>query len=73
MEDTVTEDLKTQESEEQKQKQKQVHGILTIIKPCNHVLSLSFLICCHHGSWRSSEGYRAQHSQHGTPRKGVIP
>ncbi|XP_024587193.1 glutamate dehydrogenase 1, mitochondrial [Neophocaena asiaeorientalis asiaeorientalis] len=42
VEDKLVEDLKTRESEEQKRNR--VRGILRIIKPCNHVLSLSFPI-----------------------------
>lgn len=42
VEDKLVEDLKTRETEEQKRNR--VRGILRIIKPCNHVLSLSFPI-----------------------------
>lgn len=68
VEDKLVEDLRTRESEEQKRKR--VRGILRIIKPCNHVLSLSFPIRRDDGSWEVIEGYRAQHSQHRTPCKG---
>lgn len=68
VEDKLVEDLKTRESEEQKRNR--VRGILRIIKPCNHVLSLSFPIRRDNGSWEVIEGYRAQHSQHRTPCKG---
>ncbi|XP_036283327.1 glutamate dehydrogenase 1, mitochondrial [Pipistrellus kuhlii] len=70
VEDKLVEDLKTQESEEQKRKR--VRGILHIIKPCNHVLSLAFPIQRDNGSWEMIQGYRAQHSQHRTPCKGGI-
>ncbi|KAF6108922.1 glutamate dehydrogenase 1 [Phyllostomus discolor] len=70
VEDKLVEDLKTRESEEQKRNR--VRGILQIIKPCNHVLSLSFPIRRDNGSWEVIEGYRAQHSQHRTPCKGGI-
>lgn len=70
VEDKLVEDLKTRESEEQKRNR--VRGILRIIKPCNHVLSLSFPIRRDDGSWEVIEGYRAQHSQHRTPCKGGI-
>lgn len=70
VEDKLVEDLKTRESEEQKRNR--VRGILRIIKPCNHVLSLSFPIRRDNGSWEVIEGYRAQHSQHRTPCKGGI-
>ncbi|XP_037353568.1 glutamate dehydrogenase 1, mitochondrial-like [Talpa occidentalis] len=68
VEDKLVEDLKTRESEDQKRNR--VRGILRIIKPCNHVLSLSFPIRRDDGSWEVIEGYRAQHSQHRTPCKG---
>ena len=71
MEDKLVEDLKTQETEEQKQNL--VHGILHFIKPCHHVLSLSFHIRHDDSSWEVIEGYWAQHSQHRTPCKGGEP
>uniref|UniRef100_A0A3P8SMC8 Glutamate dehydrogenase 1, mitochondrial n=2 Tax=Amphiprion TaxID=80969 RepID=A0A3P8SMC8_AMPPE len=70
VEDKLVEDLKTRESPEQKRKR--VLGILRIIKPCNHVLSVSFPIKRDSGEWEVIEGYRAQHSQHRTPCKGGI-
>uniref|UniRef100_A0A2K5VI20 Glutamate dehydrogenase n=1 Tax=Macaca fascicularis TaxID=9541 RepID=A0A2K5VI20_MACFA len=70
VEDKLVEDLRTRESEEQKRNR--VRGILRIIKPCNHVLSLSFPIRRDDGSWEVIEGYRAQHSQHRTPCKEGI-
>lgn len=68
VEDKLVEGLKTRESPEQRQKR--VRGILRIIKPCNHVLSVSFPIKKDNGEWEVIEGYRAQHSQHRTPCKG---
>lgn len=68
VEDKLVEGLKTRESPEQKKKR--VRGILRIIKPCNHVLSVSFPIKKDNGEWEVIEGYRAQHSQHRTPCKG---
>lgn len=68
VEDKLVEDLKTRESPEQKRNR--VRGILRIIKPCNHVLSVSFPIRRDSGEWEVVEGYRAQHSQHRTPCKG---
>ncbi|XP_012892114.1 PREDICTED: glutamate dehydrogenase 1, mitochondrial [Dipodomys ordii] len=70
VEDKLVEDLRTRDSEEQKRNR--VRGILRIIKPCNHVLSVSFPIRRDDGSWEVIEGYRAQHSQHRTPCKGGI-
>lgn len=69
MEGKMLEDLKTQESKEQKQNW--VHSILWI-KPCNHVLSLFFSIQHYKGFWEVIEGYLAQHSQHHPPCKGSI-
>lgn len=71
VEDKLVEGLKTRESPEQKRKR--VRGILRIIKPCNHVLSVSFPIKKDNGEWEVIEGYRAQHSQHRTPCKGGEP
>jgi glutamate dehydrogenase (NAD(P)+) len=68
VEDKLIEDLKTRETPEQKRNR--VRGILRIIKPCNHVLSVSFPIKRDNGEWEVVEGYRAQHSQHRTPCKG---
>uniref|UniRef100_A0A8C4Z750 Glutamate dehydrogenase n=1 Tax=Gadus morhua TaxID=8049 RepID=A0A8C4Z750_GADMO len=71
VEDKLIEDLKTRETPEQKRNR--VRGILRIIKPCNHVLSVSFPIKRDNGEWEVVEGYRAQHSQHRTPCKGDVP
>ncbi|XP_070304321.1 glutamate dehydrogenase, mitochondrial [Salvelinus sp. IW2-2015] len=68
VQDKLVEDLKSKETPEQKMKR--VKGILRIIKPCNHVLSVSFPIKRDNGEWEVVEGYRAQHSQHRTPCKG---
>lgn len=70
VEDKLVHDLKTRETPEQKRHR--VRGILKIIKPCNHVLSVSFPIKRDNGEWEMIEGYRAQHSQHRTPCKGGI-
>lgn len=68
VEDKLVEGLRTRESPEEKRHR--VRGILRIIKPCNHVLSVSFPIKRDNGEWEVVEGYRAQHSQHRTPCKG---
>ncbi|XP_017289169.1 glutamate dehydrogenase, mitochondrial [Kryptolebias marmoratus] len=70
VEDKLVEDLKTRESPEQRRTR--VQGILRMIKPCSHVLSVSFPIRRDSGEWEVIEGYRAQHSQHRTPCKGGI-
>uniref|UniRef100_UPI00358FE109 glutamate dehydrogenase, mitochondrial-like isoform X2 n=1 Tax=Myxine glutinosa TaxID=7769 RepID=UPI00358FE109 len=68
--DSLVESLKTRESLEDKTKR--VRGILRIIKPCNHVLSVSFPVKLDNGEWEVVQAYRAQHSQHRTPCKGGI-
>ena len=70
MEEKLVEDLKTRETKEQKQNR--VRGIPQIIKPCNHVLSLSFPIWHNNGFLEVSEDYWAQYSQYQTPYKGGI-
>ncbi|CAN9512061.1 unnamed protein product [Ophioblennius macclurei] len=70
VENRLIEGLRTRESPEQKKNR--VRGILRIIKPCNHVLSMAFPIKRDSGEWEVVEGYRAQHSQHRTPCKGGI-
>jgi len=70
VEDQLVEDLRTRESAEQRRNR--VRGILRIIKPCNHVLSVAFPIKRDNGEWEVIEAYRAQHSQHRTPCKGGI-
>uniref|UniRef100_A0A8C7WE83 Glutamate dehydrogenase n=1 Tax=Oncorhynchus mykiss TaxID=8022 RepID=A0A8C7WE83_ONCMY len=70
VEDKLVEDLKNKETPVQKRHR--VRGILKIIKPCNHILSVSFPIKRDDGEWEVIEGYRAQHSQHRTPCKGGI-
>uniref|UniRef100_G1QEL6 Glutamate dehydrogenase 1, mitochondrial n=1 Tax=Myotis lucifugus TaxID=59463 RepID=G1QEL6_MYOLU len=67
MEDKLVEDLKTLKGEEE---QKRVSGIMRIIKPCNHVLSLSFPIWRQDSSWEVTQGYQVQHRQHRTPCQG---
>ncbi|XP_029433390.1 glutamate dehydrogenase, mitochondrial-like [Rhinatrema bivittatum] len=70
VEDKLVESLRSHETEEQKRHR--VRGILHIIKPCNHVLSVNFPLKKDNGEWEVIEGYRAQHSQHRTPCKGGI-
>jgi len=51
-------------------KERLVSGVLSDLKPCNSVLSLSFPLRRDNGEIITIHGYRAQHSQHRTPCKG---
>ena len=48
----------------------QVQGILRLMKPCNHVISVNFPLKRDDGTFEMIQAYRAQHSQHRTPCKG---
>jgi len=54
------------------EKRNKVHGILSIIEPCAHVLEVNFPLLRDDGSYQMITGYRAQHSHHRTPCKGGI-
>merc|ERR1712212_191231 len=56
----------------EEEKRKRVHGILSIIEPCAHVLEVNFPLLRDDGSYEMITGYRAQHSHHRTPCKGGI-
>ncbi|KAJ8022541.1 Glutamate dehydrogenase 1, mitochondrial [Holothuria leucospilota] len=70
VEDYLVETLRGQETETEKRHR--VKGILTLLKPCNHVLSINFPLKRDDGSFVMIEAHRAQHSQHRTPCKGGI-
>jgi len=53
-------------------KRKKVHGILSIIEPCSHVLEVTLPLQKDNGEFEMITGYRAQHSHHRTPCKGGI-
>ena len=69
-EDTLVEEIKGKASPEEKKAR--VKGILDMIRPCNHVLSVTFPIKRDNGEFEIIEGWRAQHSQHRTPCKGGV-
>jgi len=54
------------------EKRREVRGILGLIKPCNHVLEVSFPVRRDNGEYEIIRGWRAQHSQHRQPCKGGI-
>ena len=66
-------DMKTKQKNREmtiEQKKNKVRGIMTSMKPCNHVLQVQFPLKKDDGSFEMITGYRAQHSQHRTPTKG---
>ncbi len=54
----------------QEAREMRVQGLLSIIKPCNRVLSVTFPVQRDSGHFEIIRGYRAQHSDHLTPCKG---
>lgn len=53
-------------------KKKRVDGILDMMKPCNHLIAMTFPLKRDDGSFEIIKAWRAQHSQHRTPCKGGI-
>lgn len=70
VEDKMVEEMKSRETPELKRKK--IRGILKVIKPCNHVLAMTFPVKRDNGEFEIIEAWRAQHSQHRTPCKGGI-
>ena len=70
VEDKLVEEMKSRDPPEIKRKK--ARGILKVIKPCNHVLNISFPLKRDNGEYEIIEAWRAQHSQHRTPCKGGI-
>jgi glutamate dehydrogenase (NAD(P)+) len=70
VENKMVEENKTRETPDQRRKK--IKGILRVIKPCNHVLNISFPLKRDNGEFEIIEAWRAQHSQHRTPCKGGI-
>jgi glutamate dehydrogenase (NAD(P)+) len=70
VEDKLVEEMKSRDPPDIKRKR--VRGILKVIKPCNHVLNITFPVKRDNGEFEIIEAWRAQHSQHRTPCKGGI-
>ncbi|XP_071128714.1 glutamate dehydrogenase, mitochondrial-like isoform X2 [Mytilus edulis] len=70
LEEKLVDNMKGKMSKEDKRKK--VRGILKIIKPCNHMVEISFPLRRDNGEYEMIEAWRAQHSQHRTPCKGGI-
>ena len=70
VEDDLVNEVKGRISHEDKIKR--VKGIIDMIKPCNHVIAITFPIKRDDGNFEIIHGWRAQHSQHRTPCKGGI-
>ncbi|CAF5186381.1 unnamed protein product, partial [Rotaria magnacalcarata] len=71
LEDKLVNDMHKSKLSEQ-QKRIKVRGILTMMKPPNYVLAITFPIRRDNGEWDMIEAWRAQHSLHRTPCKGGI-
>jgi len=52
------------------ERHKRVGGILSMIKPCNRVMAVTFPIKRDSGEFEMIEAWRAQHSDHKVPSKG---
>ena len=70
VEDKMVEEMKSRETPEVKRNK--IKGILKVIKPCNHVLEMTFPVKRDNGEFEIIEAWRAQHSQHRAPCKGGI-
>ncbi len=71
LEDKLVDDMKKSKLNEEEKRVK-VRGILTIMKPPNYVLAITFPVRRDNGEWELIEAWRAQHSLHRTPCKGGI-
>jgi glutamate dehydrogenase (NAD(P)+) len=71
LEDKLVDDMAKTKLTEQQRRTK-VQGILTMMKPPNYVLAITFPVRRDNGEWELIEAWRAQHSLHRTPCKGGI-
>ena len=72
IETKLTEELPVKGKVDIAEKQRRVRNVLKMIKPCQHVLAMTFPIKRDDGSIEIVEAWRAQHSSHRTPCKGGI-
>ena len=70
LEPTLIKEMKGLRTQSQEDKEKRVKGLLSIIKPCNRVLSVTFPVQKDNGEFEIIRGWRAQHSDHLMPCKG---
>ena len=71
LEDKLVDEMRKSKLTEQ-QKRVKVRGTLTMMKPPNYVLAITFPVRRDNGEWELIEAWRAQHSLHRTPCKGGI-
>ena len=72
LEDKLVDDMKKKSKLTEEQNRTKVRGILTMMKPPNYILSVTFPVRRDNGEWELIEAWRAQHSLHRTPCKGGI-
>ncbi|KAK3579446.1 hypothetical protein CHS0354_028246 [Potamilus streckersoni] len=70
MEDKLVSEVKSKEPIEIKRQL--VNGIFRTLKACNYLIKITFPIRRDTGEIEMVEAWRAQHSQHRTPCKGVL-
>ncbi|XP_018047789.1 PREDICTED: glutamate dehydrogenase, mitochondrial-like isoform X1 [Atta colombica] len=71
IEDKLVEDIGKRSRVPIEERKKKVKGILMLMEPCDHILETTFPLRRDSGDYEMITGYRAQHSTHRTPCKGV--